>query len=174
MGKKKNPNQTNKQNNNLYYSERTLEANRFPANFTRKNFKTGFLEKVFATKLWDRQYLFIPCSGSKGTGRDGKDISEKTKSRSTPANGREGGRGELIQLCGRVSVAGQGFAGRFRPLDSSRESTLSQGRSAKSTQCYRVYDVGWKQNNSVESHTEACVQTASDMLVREMSFALDW
>lgn len=77
-------------------------------------------------------------------------------------------------MCGRVSVAGLRFAGRFRPLDSSRESTLSQGSSAKSTQCYRVYDVGWKQNNSVESRTEACVQTASDMLVREMSFALDW
>lgn len=88
-----------------------------------------------------------------------------------------GGRGEVYpisNMCGRVRVAGQGFADKIRPLDSSRESTLSRGRSAKSTQCHRVYDLGWKQNNSVESRTEACLQTASDRLVREISFVLDW
>lgn len=62
---KKKPNRKNKQSNNLYYGERTLEVNRFPANSTR--FQSRFLGKgVIATKLWDSRCLFIPYSGSKG------------------------------------------------------------------------------------------------------------
>lgn len=118
--------------------------------------------------------LIYPLQWQQRTGRDGKVISEKTKSLSTPANGWGGGAYPISNMCGRVRVAGQGFADKIRPLDSSRESTLSRGRSAKSTQCHRVYHLGWKQNNAVESRTEACVQTASDRLVREISFALDW
>lgn len=72
-----------------------------------------------------------------------------------------GGAYPISNMCGRVRVAGQGFAGSIRPLDSSRESTLSQGRSAKSTQCYRVYNLGWKQNNPVESqpHRGLCADS---------------